>query len=66
MVVGRSGNALLLRIFLQLIRNRSHTVPDVTKAIAFFISEEAAFITGCALDVDGGAHLGNMPAVFPK
>ena len=26
-----------------------------------YISDEAAFVTGSALDVDGGAHLGFMP-----
>ena len=28
--------------------------------------DEAAFLTGCALDVDGGAHLGYMPGVVTK
>ncbi len=45
---------------------RNPTEADVTKTITFFISDEAAFITGCALDVDGGAHLGYMPAVSNK
>ena len=36
------------------------------KSVAFFISDEAAFLTGCALDVDGGAHLGHMPALSTK
>jgi hypothetical protein len=26
-----------------------------------FVSDEAAFVTGVALDFDGGAHLGFMP-----
>ena len=42
-------------------RNASET--DVTKTVSFFISDEAAFLTGCALDVDGGAHLGFFPGV---
>ena len=45
---------------------RNATETDVTKSVAFFISDEAAFLTGCALDVDGGAHLGYMPAVSAK
>ena len=45
---------------------RNPTEADVTKTIAFFISDEAAFLTGCALDVDGGAHLGYMPGVVTK
>lgn len=34
---------------------------DVVAAILYFISEEASFITGVALDVDGGEHLGFIP-----
>jgi len=45
---------------------RNPTEADVTKTITFFISNEAAFLTGCALDVDGGAHLGYMPGVVTK
>lgn len=45
---------------------RNATETDVTKSVAFFISDEAAFLTGCALDVDGGAHLGYMPAVSTR
>ena len=29
-----------------------------SRAALFFISDEAVFLTGAALDVDGGAHLG--------
>jgi short-subunit dehydrogenase len=42
---------------------RNASISDVTKTVAFFISDEAAFLTGCALDVDGGAHLGFFPGV---
>jgi meso-butanediol dehydrogenase / (S,S)-butanediol dehydrogenase / diacetyl reductase len=41
---------------------RNATEADVADAVMFFISEEAGFLTGVALDVDGGAHLG---WVFP-
>ena len=34
---------------------------DVAAAIEFFLSDEASFLTGTALDVDGGAHLGFLP-----
>ncbi len=37
---------------------RNATETDVTGAVNFFISDEAAFLTGSSLDVDGGAHLG--------
>jgi meso-butanediol dehydrogenase / (S,S)-butanediol dehydrogenase / diacetyl reductase len=40
-------------------RNASES--DVAAAVCFLISDEAAFLTGLALDVDGGAHLGFMP-----
>ncbi|HKZ92795.1 MAG TPA: SDR family oxidoreductase [Candidatus Limnocylindrales bacterium] len=40
---------------------RNATEGDVAAAVTFFISDEAAFLTGVALDVDGGAHLGFLP-----
>jgi meso-butanediol dehydrogenase / (S,S)-butanediol dehydrogenase / diacetyl reductase len=41
---------------------RNATEADVAEAVLWFVSDEAAFVTGVALDVDGGAHLGFMPA----
>ena len=40
---------------------RNATEGDVADAVMFFISDQAAFLTGSSLDVDGGAHLGLMP-----
>lgn len=40
---------------------RNATESDITEAVAFFLSDEASFLTGCSLDVDGGAHLGFFP-----
>jgi NAD(P)-dependent dehydrogenase (short-subunit alcohol dehydrogenase family) len=40
---------------------RNATEGDVADAVMFLLSEEATFLTGVALDVDGGAHLGFMP-----
>jgi meso-butanediol dehydrogenase / (S,S)-butanediol dehydrogenase / diacetyl reductase len=40
---------------------RNATEADVAAAVMWFVSDEAAFLTGIALDVDGGAHLGFMP-----
>jgi NAD(P)-dependent dehydrogenase (short-subunit alcohol dehydrogenase family) len=40
---------------------RNADVEDVAAAVEFFLSDEAAFLTGNALDVDGGAHLGFLP-----
>jgi len=36
---------------------------DVADAVLFLISEHSSFITGVALDVDGGASLGAVPGV---
>ena len=47
--------------FFLLGRNATET--DIADAVLFFLSEEASFVTGVALDVDGGAHLGFMPGV---
>jgi hypothetical protein len=33
----------------------------VTAAVRFLVSDDASFLTGLALDVDGGAHLGFLP-----
>jgi NAD(P)-dependent dehydrogenase (short-subunit alcohol dehydrogenase family) len=40
---------------------RNATAADVASAVLHFISDEAGFLTGVALDVDGGAHLGFLP-----
>lgn len=40
---------------------RNATEADVAAAVMFFLSEEADFLTGVSLDVDGGAHLGFFP-----
>jgi NAD(P)-dependent dehydrogenase (short-subunit alcohol dehydrogenase family) len=36
---------------------------DVADAVLFLVSEHSTFLTGVALDVDGGASLGSVPAV---
>jgi NAD(P)-dependent dehydrogenase (short-subunit alcohol dehydrogenase family) len=40
---------------------RNATPEDVAAVVSFLVSEEAGFLTGLAIDVDGGAHLGFMP-----
>lgn len=40
---------------------RNATSADVAGAVLWFVSEDASFLTGVALDVDGGAHLGFVP-----
>jgi NAD(P)-dependent dehydrogenase (short-subunit alcohol dehydrogenase family) len=37
---------------------RNATEKDVADAVLYFVSDEASFLTGVALDVDGGARLG--------
>jgi len=37
---------------------RNATEDDIVAAALFFVSDDASFLTGAALDVDGGAHLG--------
>jgi NAD(P)-dependent dehydrogenase (short-subunit alcohol dehydrogenase family) len=44
---------------LPLGRNATET--DIADAVLFFVSESASFITGVALDVDGGAMLNTIP-----
>jgi meso-butanediol dehydrogenase / (S,S)-butanediol dehydrogenase / diacetyl reductase len=41
---------------------RNATQADVANAVLYLVSEGASFVTGIALDVDGGAHLGVLPA----
>jgi NAD(P)-dependent dehydrogenase (short-subunit alcohol dehydrogenase family) len=36
---------------------------DVADAVLYLVSEHSSFITGVALDIDGGASLGSVPAV---
>ena len=40
---------------------RNATSADVAAAVLWFLDDAASFITGVALDVDGGAHLGFLP-----
>lgn len=42
---------------------RNATEADIASAAMFFLAEESNFLTGVALDVDGGAHVGALPGV---
>jgi NAD(P)-dependent dehydrogenase (short-subunit alcohol dehydrogenase family) len=38
---------------------RNATEADIAEAVMFFVSDEASFLTGVALDVDGGVLISN-------
>jgi NAD(P)-dependent dehydrogenase (short-subunit alcohol dehydrogenase family) len=40
---------------------RNATEADVVAATRFLVSDQASFLTGVSLDVDGGARLGFLP-----
>jgi meso-butanediol dehydrogenase/(S,S)-butanediol dehydrogenase/diacetyl reductase len=40
---------------------RNATEADVVEAVMFLLGDGASFLTGLALDIDGGAHLGFLP-----
>lgn len=42
---------------------RNATEADVADAAIFLLSEQASFLTGVLLDVDGGARLGSVPGL---
>jgi NAD(P)-dependent dehydrogenase (short-subunit alcohol dehydrogenase family) len=58
---GRSAEEVMAAAARTNPLGRNATEQDVADAVLWFISDEAAFITGVALDVDGGAHLGYIP-----
>jgi meso-butanediol dehydrogenase/(S,S)-butanediol dehydrogenase/diacetyl reductase len=58
----RRGGAAPAEIMAATARSnplgRNATEDDIVAAALFFISDEGSFLTGTALDIDGGAHLG--------
>jgi NAD(P)-dependent dehydrogenase (short-subunit alcohol dehydrogenase family) len=42
---------------------RNATEADVADSVIFLISEQASFLTGVVLDIDGGARLGSVPGL---
>jgi NAD(P)-dependent dehydrogenase (short-subunit alcohol dehydrogenase family) len=59
--VGRSAEEIKAAAALTNPIGRNATEADVADAVIFFCSEHASFLTGVALDVDGGASLGSVP-----
>lgn len=58
---GQSRDDVLAAVAGSLALGRNTTEADVAEAVLFFVSEAASFITGVALDVDGGASLNMIP-----
>jgi len=58
---GRSEQEILAAAAATNPVGRNATEADVVAAARFLISDEASFLTGVSLDVDGGAHLGFLP-----
>lgn len=63
---GRSGKGdeeVLAGIARNLPMGRNATEADIADAVSFLVSDSASFITGVAIDVDGGAGLNTLPGV---
>lgn len=59
--VGRAADEVVAAAARTNPLGRNATEADVADAVCFLLGDEASFLTGVALDVDGGAHLGFMP-----
>jgi NAD(P)-dependent dehydrogenase (short-subunit alcohol dehydrogenase family) len=59
--VRKSAEEIMAAAALTNPLGRNATETDVADAVLFLISEDASFLTGVALDVDGGASLGSVP-----
>jgi len=62
-VTGRTEEEVLASVAASQPLGRYASEDDVVNAILYFISDEGSFLTGVALDVDGGEHLGYIPGV---
>ena len=60
---GDTAEAIMARAAATNPLGRNVLETDVADAVLFLVSEHASFITGVALDVDGGASLGSVPGV---
>jgi NAD(P)-dependent dehydrogenase (short-subunit alcohol dehydrogenase family) len=59
--IGSSPDDVLSGIARGLPLGRNATEDDIVNAVLFFVSEAGSFLTGVALDVDGGASLNTIP-----
>jgi NAD(P)-dependent dehydrogenase (short-subunit alcohol dehydrogenase family) len=62
-VTGRTEQEVLASIASSFPLGRYVDEADVVNAILYFISDDAGFLTGVALDIDGGEHLGYTPGL---
>ena len=51
---GANNEAILAATAVDIPLGRNPTQEDIVNAILFFLAEESSFLTGVALDVDGG------------
>jgi NAD(P)-dependent dehydrogenase (short-subunit alcohol dehydrogenase family) len=62
-LTGDTPEAIMARAAATNPLGRNVVESDVADAVLFLVSEHSSFITGVALDVDGGASLGSVPGV---
>jgi NAD(P)-dependent dehydrogenase (short-subunit alcohol dehydrogenase family) len=62
-VTGESPEDIMARAAATNPLGRNVLESDVADAVLFLVSEHSSFITGVALDLDGGASLGSVPGV---
>jgi NAD(P)-dependent dehydrogenase (short-subunit alcohol dehydrogenase family) len=62
-LTGDSPETIMARAAATNPLGRNVVESDVADAVLFLVSEHSSFITGVALDVDGGASLGSVPGV---
>lgn len=62
---GRPAEEIISRAAAANPVGRNATADDIAEAALFLISDGASFITGHALDVDGGTLLGLVPGIDP-
>lgn len=60
--VGGTAEEIMAKAALTNPLRRNVYETDVADAVLFLVSEHSSFLTGVALDIDGGASLGTVPA----
>ncbi len=60
---GDTPEAIMARAAKTNPLGRNVVESDVADAVLFLVSEHSSFLTGVALDVDGGASLGSVPGI---